>query len=144
MSKYIHLREDDLYLGLYIPYDFSFNDIEFLTKDDATLQIGGMSRSKNYIIDPHLHNVVDRNIRVTHEVLYVKKGKARVNFYTEDQTYIKSIIISTGDFLLLSDGGHGVEILDDCEIIEIKQGPYVGLNDKVRFSFTPIDNYTYF
>ena len=69
----------------------------------------------------------------TKEVLVIRKGKLRVDFYEDNQTYIESHTIEEGDVILLAYGGHGFEILEDCEMIEIKQGPYLGEQDKVRF-----------
>ena len=37
------------------------------------------------------------------------------------------------DIILLAFGGHGFECLEEVEMIEIKQGPYLGEQDKVRF-----------
>ena len=62
----------------------------------------------------------------------------RVDFYTQEQKYIESRIIYKGDIILLASGGHGFKMLQPSEIVEIKQGPYVGTMDKVRFE--PIDD----
>lgn len=37
------------------------------------------------------------------------------------------------DAILLIQGGHGFEVLEEVERIEVKQGPYVGEEDKTRF-----------
>lgn len=92
-----------------------------------------MNRSKGYVIAPHRHNVVPREVILTQEVLFIKSGKVRVDFYDDDQTYIKSRVLIQGDIILLAAGGHGFEMLETSEIIEVKQGPYVGERDKVRF-----------
>jgi len=56
----------------------------------------------------------------------------RVDFYGDDETFRESREIRTGDVILLSVGGHGFEMLEDSELIEVKQGPY--LDDKRRFT----------
>ena len=66
--------------------------------------------------------------------MFIKKGKLRVDFYDEDQTYLESRILKTGDVILLSTGGHGFEVLEEIEMIEVKQGPYAGDGDKTRFT----------
>ena len=63
----------------------------------------------------------------------IKKGKLRVDFYDDNQTYIKSHILESGDVILLATGGHGFEVLEEVEMIEVKQGPYAGELDKTRF-----------
>jgi hypothetical protein len=85
------------------------------------------------IIDPHIHNPVSRNVQYTQEVLFIKRGRLRVDFYDNDQRYIESRILQGGDVILLATGGHGFEVLEEIEMIEVKQGPYQGDNDKTRF-----------
>ena len=93
-----------------------------------------MNRSKGYKIQPHIHNKVERTIDYTQEVLFIKNGLVRVDFYKTDKTYFKSKILNTGDVILLSFGGHGFEMLEDSEIIEVKQSPFAGNIDKSRFN----------
>jgi mannose-6-phosphate isomerase-like protein (cupin superfamily) len=92
-----------------------------------------MNRPEGYIIAPHRHNIVPREVHLTQEVLVIKSGKIRVDFYDNDQNYIESSILYQGDVILLADGGHGFKMLEPTEMIEVKQGPYCGERDKVRF-----------
>ena len=93
-----------------------------------------MNRPKGYEIPPHIHNKVVRNVEFTNEVLLIKSGKVRVDFYDENKTYFQSEILNKGDVILLVKGGHGFEMIEKSEIIEIKQGPYVDDKDKTRFA----------
>ena len=93
-----------------------------------------MNRQEGYVIPPHVHNIVQRKVRVTQEVLYIKSGKVRVDFYDDDKNYLESKVLNTGDVILLAYGGHGFQMIEKSEIIEIKQGPYDGDNDKTRFN----------
>jgi hypothetical protein len=92
-----------------------------------------MSRPKGYKIIPHLHKEIHRNVKFTNEVLLIKSGKVRVDFYDEKKSYIKSKILKKGDVILLVTGGHGFEMLHKSEMIEVKQGPYLDDFDKTRF-----------
>ena len=92
-----------------------------------------MKHPKGKVIQPHVHNVVKREVLYTKEVLVVKSGKVRADFYTEERSYVSSTVLVTGDVILLASGGHGFTILEDTEMFEIKQGPYAGENDKTRF-----------
>jgi mannose-6-phosphate isomerase-like protein (cupin superfamily) len=74
-----------------------------------------------------------REVTITQEVLLIKSGKVRVDFYDDDKNYLESTIVAKGDVILLAGGGHGFEMLEESEIIEVKQGPYAGEKDKVRF-----------
>ncbi len=132
-----YINQNNLILGIVIRYKFKKDGIEFFTPDDFSQQLGYMNRPKGYIIPPHVHNPVTREVQYTKEVLYIKNGKVRVDFYDEVQNYLQSTILESGDVILLAYGGHGFEMLEESEIIEIKQGPYAGEVDKTRFE--PID-----
>lgn len=134
IQKIIHR---DLELAIIIRSNYYKDGIEFFTNDNDSQQLGYMNRPKGYIIAPHRHNLVTREVHLTQEVLFVKNGKVRVDFFDNMQNYIKSTILKTGDVILLSDGGHGFKMLEGTEMIEVKQGPYCGEKDKVRFE--PID-----
>ena len=86
-----------------------------------------------------MHNPVLREIQHTMEVLIVKRGKLRVDFYSCQQAYLESRTLEAGDFILLASGGHGFTALEDLEMIEVKQGPFVGGSDKIRFAGTAAD-----
>jgi mannose-6-phosphate isomerase-like protein (cupin superfamily) len=120
-------------LGIIIKKDFSQEGIKFFTNDKDSQQLGYMNRPVGYEIKPHRHNLVPREVHLTQEVLFIKSGKVRVDFYSNDQEYLESRILYPGDVILLSDGGHGFKMLEPSEIIEVKQGPYCGEQDKVRF-----------
>ena len=109
------------------------NGIEFFTPDDFPQQLGYMKHKKGHLIKPHLHNKIERIVNYTFEVLFVKSGIVKVNFYDLNKAYLKSKLLNKGDVILLAYGGHGFEILEDSEMIEVKQGPYAGDDDKTRF-----------
>ena len=120
-------------LALILRRSFRREGIEFLTANDYSQQLGYMNRPAGYAIPPHVHNPVAREVRFTKEVLFVKSGRVRVDFYTDQQAYIESTILEAGDVILLAFCGHGFEMLEPTEMIEVKQGPYVGDQDKTRF-----------
>lgn len=107
--------------------------IKFFTSDDFSLQLAYMNRKSGYVIQPHIHNSVPREVLFTKEVLFIKSGKVRIDFYDDEQTYLQSRVLEQGDVILLAFGGHGFEMLEESEIIEVKQGPYAGETDKTRF-----------
>jgi len=104
--------------------------ITFLTPNDYSQQLGYMHRRAGYRIPAHIHNSVPRSVTYTREVLFVKSGRLRVDFYGDDRQYVESCILNAGDVILLASGGHGFEMLEDTEMIEVKQGPYAGDQDK--------------
>lgn len=107
--------------------------IKFFTPSDYSQQLAYMHYPKGKAIEPHVHNMIERQIHYTKEVLFIKRGKLKVDFYNDEKEYIKSAVISAGDVILLATGGHGFEILEELEMFEVKQGPYSGDHDKTRF-----------
>ncbi len=132
-----HVYEEDKLLAIILRTNFKKSGIDFFTPLDFSQQLGYMNRPKGYKIQPHLHNKVERIIQYTQEVLFIKNGLVRVDFYKNDKSYFKSKLLETGDVILLSFGGHGFEMLEESEIIEVKQGPFAGNIDKSRFEFVP-------
>lgn len=130
----------DITLGILIKANYNQNGIQFFTNDNDSQQLGYMNRPVGYEIKPHRHNLVQREVHLTQEVLFIKSGKVRVDFYSNQQEYLESRILNPGDVILLSDGGHGFKMLEPSEIIEVKQGPYCGEQDKVRFDSISDDN----
>jgi hypothetical protein len=132
-----YISHNNIQFAVIIHSNFERKGIEFFSDKNDSQQLGYMNRPIGYKIAPHRHNLVRREVHLTQEVLFIKSGKVRVDFYDDDQNYIKSTVISTGDVILLSNGGHGFKMLEATEIIEVKQGPYCGEQDKIRFS--PVD-----
>lgn len=128
----------DQLLAIVIRRNYSEPGINFFTPDEFSQQLAFMKHPSGKIIQPHVHNSVQREVHFTKETLFIRKGKLRVDFYSDNQEYLGSHILETGDVILLSEGGHGFEMLEETEMVEIKQGPYAGDSDKTRFN--PIEN----
>ncbi len=120
-------------LGIIIRANYHKDGISFFTPDEFSQQLGYMNRPKDYVIPPHVHNLVERKVDLTQEVLIVRSGKMRVDFYDDNRKYLESRILQTGDIILLAHGGHGFKMLEPTEMVEVKQGPYCGEQDKTRF-----------
>lgn len=119
--------------AMIIRNNYQAEGVQFLTPGEYSQQLAYMHHPAGKTIDAHIHNEVHRNIRYTQEVLVIKRGKLRVDFYNNDKEYFESIILLAGDIILLVTGGHGFEVLEEIEMVEIKQGPYAGEGDKTRF-----------
>lgn len=121
-------------LAMLLRAEYRAEGIQFFTPDDFSQQLAYMNRPQGYVIAPHVHNPVPREVQFTKEVLFIKFGKVRVDFYDDNQNYLESRVLHQGDVILLAYGGHGFEMLEASEIIEVKQGPYAGEADKTRFA----------
>lgn len=126
------VKIDQQVAAIIVRSHFNPDGIQFVTPDDYSQQLGYMRRPAGYVIQPHIHLQVERKASFTQEVLYVRKGRVRVDFYRDNESYVESREIAIGDVILLSTGGHGFEMIEESELIEIKQGPY--LDDKRRFT----------
>ena len=107
--------------------------INFITEPDALLQLGVMSHPAGHEIIPHVHKPFRRVTDGTQEVMYIKEGKMLVEFYDYEQRYLSNYELNGGDWLILFEGGHGFKIIEDTTFIEVKNGPYVADEDKIRF-----------
>ncbi len=134
-----YIRNGAEHIAVILRRHYVRDGIAFLTPNDYSQQLGYMNRPAGYKIPPHVHNPVPREVVFTKEVLLVKSGKARVDFYDDDRNYLESRYLNAGDVILLASGGHGFEMLEATEMIEVKQGPYVGDEDKARFEAVASD-----
>jgi len=133
MQHIEYIKNDEQVLAIVISHKFSEKGIHFFTPDEFSQQLAYMNHPAGKVIEPHYHNPVERNVVYTQEVLVIKKGKLKVNFYDDKQVYLKNKVLEEGDIILLASGGHGFEVLEDIEMVEVKQGPYKGDSDKTRF-----------
>jgi hypothetical protein len=53
-----------------------------------------------------------------------------VDLYAHHKSPVATRLLTAGDTILLAEGGHGFHFLTPCHLLEVKQGPYLGENDK--------------
>ncbi len=127
---------DRCLLALIVRDSYNEPGITFFTEPDFSQQLAYMHHPAGKVIEPHLHKPHLRNVSYTQETLILKRGRLRVDFFDDGQVYLSSRTLEAGDVILLIRGGHGFEVLEELEMIEVKQGPYAGDQDKVRFNGT--------
>jgi len=118
-----------------------YNEKDYAKKKGVTfpvpgflpLQIGFMTHIKNHLIKPHTHINYLRKIKKTAEVLFVRNGILRVDFYSDKKKYLFSKILKKNNIIILLEGSHGFKIIKKCFLIEVKQGPFNKKLDKIRF-----------
>ncbi|MCA9406380.1 MAG: hypothetical protein KC684_07580 [Candidatus Omnitrophica bacterium] len=99
--------------------------VHFYTDASSLMQVGKQSRKKGSKISPHRHISVElKSTETQPELLYIEKGSIKVIFYDDDWKPFEEVVLLSKDMILLIQGGHGFEILEDTQMIEIKQGPY--------------------
>ena len=108
--------------------------VNFITPSSLSLQLGFIKHKTKTFIKPHTHNNYLRKIKKTTEILFIKKGKLRVDFYHKGKKYLFSKIVNKDNILILIDGSHGFKMIKNCMIIEVKQGPFSVILDKKKFN----------
>jgi hypothetical protein len=123
---------DGMPIAIVIRKDFKKNGINFISKESFPLQLGINSYKKGEVVKPHIHLIKEVKINSCQEIVYVKTGSSLVNLYDEKKKLFKSLKLSSGDLIFFLSGGHGMEMVKDTVIMEVKQGPYMGKSqDKV-------------
>jgi hypothetical protein len=119
-------------LALIVRGSINVPGISFFTPNHYSQQLAYMQHPAGKTIVAHVHKDVHRALTKTLEVLFIRKGRLRVDFYDDHRAYVESRVIGGTDVLLLISGGHGFETLEPVEMFEVKQGPFAGTEDKVR------------
>lgn len=127
------IKKKEKLLAMIVRNNYICDGVDFITPNDYSQQVAYMHHPAGKVIDAHVHNLVHRDVILTQEVLFIKSGKLRVDFYDEYEDYLESTVLNSGDVILLVSGGHGFTVLEEVEMIEVKQGPYSGDADKKRF-----------
>lgn len=139
-EKYVEQIFDEYRMIAVIIYaEHKTDGIEFFTPPNLSQQLASMSRPKGYKIPAHIHKPAPRKVKYTQETLFIKKGAVKIQFYDEQKKYLESRTLKAGDVILLVSGGHDFLMLEDAEMVEVKQGPYAGEEDKEIFEITDPD-----
>jgi cupin fold WbuC family metalloprotein len=129
MAEYIKSKKGTL-VAIILPKQTLTHGVTFFTPPDFSQQVGLLSHKKGTEVRPHLHKIIQRKVSITQEVLHIRKGRVAVYLYDEKKRKIARRILKAGDTILLANAGHGIKVLEDSLILEIKQGPYAGIDDK--------------
>ncbi len=143
MGRVEEVKKKNKLLAMIIRNDYTCGGVDFITPNEYSQQVAYMHHPTGKVIDAHVHNMVHRNVVLTQEVLFIKKGILRVDFYDDYEDYLESRDLHAGDIILLVSGGHGFKVLEEVEMIEVKQGPYAGEQDKRRFEGVDNDQIVY-
>ena len=120
-------------LAYIIHGDLNPDRTTFLVPPECNLQVGFVVYPTGGEIARHTHCALERHIVGTPEVLVVRKGHCEVAIYNEARDHVATRELRPGDILVIVAGGHGFRMFEDTVLLEVKQGPYIGLNEKERF-----------
>lgn len=120
-------------IAIIVRNDFNRPGVNFFSPFEFSQQLGILVHPTGHEVKAHVHKVIARDVRVTQEVLFLIEGKMEITLYDENKKFITSRTLNGGDTILLAYGGHGIKILEPSKILEVKQGPYAGMEDKEFF-----------
>lgn len=133
MVEYIHDSMNGELIAIIVqnPND---SGVKFYSSADLSQQLGFLNHPTGHVINPHVHNRIPREVHYTQEILIIMSGLLKVDFYNSKREWIQTRTVGAGSAVQLVNGGHGFEVIENVQMYEIKQGPYVGHQDKTFFS----------
>ena len=105
----------------------------FFTPPEFKQQVGFVVYPVGGEIARHVHLPLERHLVGTSEVIVVRSGRCALDVFDDDRTLVATRELAEGDVMLMVGGGHGFRMLEDTVLLEVKQGPYTGLEEKERF-----------
>ena len=108
----------------------------FFSDPNSSFQFGFVAHKKGYEEEIHYHKAIEKKISEVSQVLFVQRGTVVVDFYNDDKTKIIDISLKKGDAVNIISGIHRIRVLEDCQCLTVKQGPFISDEmDKVEVSF---------
>ncbi len=132
-EQVVRVVADGQLLAYIIPSSLQPEKTVFFTEPELKQQVGFVVYPRGGTIVRHVHKRIQRQLVGTSEVLLIRSGQCEVDIYTNERVLVSSHTLSAGDLLLMVDGGHGFRMTEDTVFLEIKQGPYLGVDEKERF-----------
>jgi hypothetical protein len=123
-------REDRL-LGVHVSTIAAPEGVRFVTPKSSFMQVATIKRPAGETVRAHRHPAHTRVVYGTPETLLVVSGKMTAYVFDEDDSLVWSDVVRAGEALVLLRGGHELVFLEDTTVLEVKQGPYLGVQDKV-------------
>lgn len=127
------ITENEKIIAIVVRSNFKPEGVNFLTSESSPLQLGVSSYKKGDVLKAHTHIPRERMIKNTQEMVYVRNGKMELYLFNSKGKLIRTLILEGGDAVFFSAGGHGWKTIEDSEIIEVKQGPYLGVDQDKTF-----------
>ncbi|MHB0896060.1 MAG: cupin domain-containing protein [Spirochaetales bacterium] len=129
------IKRNGITLARHITKDDWKDGLSFFSKDSESVQVGAWSYNAGMVLKRHIHNEAPRQVARTQEVLFVLAGSIEATIYDLDENEVECVVARSGEIVILLDSGHGYRILEDnTQVVEIKNGPYLGADvDRRRF-----------
>lgn len=128
------IEREDITYAILIRASHTEDGINYVSPEDYPQQLGYMKWPEGHCIEAHEHKLRDRQIERTQETIFVRSGRVNVKVFDDKKSLIEEVVITSGDVILFAAGGHSFKMLEETEMVAVKQGPYLGVKeDKTRF-----------
>lgn len=129
-------------IALLVPKEFKPEGYNFLTPGEMSLQVGVNAYKAHGKVEAHRHNPVVRTIQGTMEAILLRTGRMSLELYDHENQPLECLEMGAGDFVLLVSGGHAITFLEQCELLEVKQGPFVSRDEDKTLLFAASGGHT--
>lgn len=126
MSELRTICDGDEVIAIVIPSDLPAEGVRFITPQSYPFQVGVLGHKAGTVLKAHGHKKLKIETDVFQEILIMQSGRIAVDLYGMQHQFLETVELGPGDAILFVDGGHGVRMLTDAKILEVKQGPYPG------------------
>lgn len=108
--------------------------ILFYTEDKSPIQVASMNYNKGHHMRAHRHTIYPREAMRTNEVFIILQGRVVANVLSEQGELVEKVYLRQGDVAIFLAGGHSFDVKDNAtHIIEVKNGPYFGVEQDKKF-----------
>ena len=128
VAEILEVKEGRHVLARYIPAAAAWLEgLNFFSSSEDFIQVGVWGYGAGKQLKAHTHNTVRREVLWTQEILFVRSGRLRANIFNSNGNKVSELDLGVGDIIILLSGGHGYDILEEgTQVLEVKNGPYVG------------------
>jgi hypothetical protein len=134
VSRHVeHITSGGRSLAYIIRGEINPSKTTFLTPPELKQQVGFVVYPAGGEVRRHVHLALERHLVGTSEVIIVRRGLCEIDVYNDDRELVATREIRAGDIMLMTGGGHGFRMHEDTVLLEVKQGPYTGIDEKELF-----------
>ncbi len=105
-----------------------------ITKENESLQLVTLKHPKGAYLKAHYHSASNVVAAKVQESLFCRKGKVKLDVFGlgPKPPLVQEVVLEEGEMFILLNGGYGITLLEDSELIEHKNGPF--MNDKIMIA----------
>jgi hypothetical protein len=106
--------------------DVRVEKTRFFSPPESSFQFGLLAHEAGYQEEPHFHKPTSRTITDLQQMFVVQRGVVDVQLFTNDRRLHRTVRLGPGDAIVLIEGIHAIEVVEDFQALSVKQGPFLG------------------